>query len=800
MALELIGGTVVETLMGELIKAILDEGKKAAEFQAIFDRLQSTLISIGPTIQEIERLNKESDRSKETEQLVQMLKHGKELIQKCSKVTWWHYHKKWKYSNKLLDLDESLLRFFQVDMAVQGFRDIKEIKLGQRDPYHLKLGPCQAPDPPPLTVGLDIPLQELKMRLFRDDASVIVVSAPGGCGKTTLAKMLCHDHQVKEKFKNIFYVTVSKAFNLNAIVQSLFQHNGHGVRVFQNDEDAVNQLEGLLKQKAPAPMLLVLDDVWSGSESLLDNFVFKIPNYKILITSRFDFPRFGSTYKLPLLKDEDAMTLFRSSAFQQDGRSYMPDDDLVEKIVKGCKGFPLALRVVGRSLCGQPAEAWESRLLTWSEGQSIFSSDSDLLPCLQSSLDALVDKGILKECFMDLSSFPEDQKIPAAALIDMWAELYKLHTDDVFAINNLQELSFRNLLSLVDARKDESDVNGCYNDTYVMLHDLLRELAIYQSSQEPIEQRKRLIVDLSGDKVPNWWTQDNQQPFGARLLSISTDELFSSSWCNIQTPEVEVLILNFQSKENYTLPEFIKQMEKLKVLVLTNNGPSPAQLINFSVLGSLPSLKRIRFEQVRIPPLCNTTAEFKNLEKISLVMCKISEALSNRSIQISNMFPNLVELNIDYCNDLVELLEGLCDLVELKKLSISNCPKLSALPKGIGKLGNLEVLRLRDCVKLSGLPDSIGRLHKLSVLDISGCLQIKEIPKQMGELCNLRKIHMRECWSLCRSELPASVMNLVGLKKVICDTETAKLWEPFEYHLKNLRISVPEENINLNWL
>ena len=122
------------------------------------------------------------------------------------------------------------------------------------------------------------------------------------------------------------------------------------------------------------------------------------------------------------------------------------------QIVKGCKGFPLALRVVGRSLCGQPAEAWESRLLTWSEGQSIFSSDSDLLLCLQSSLDALADKGILKECFMDLGSFPEDQKIPATALIDMWAELYKLHTGGVFAINNLQELSFRNLLSLVDAR------------------------------------------------------------------------------------------------------------------------------------------------------------------------------------------------------------------------------------------------------------------------------------------------------------------------------------------------------------
>ena len=197
MALELITGIAVDTLIGELLKAIAEEGKKAVEFEAIFNRLQSTLISIAPTILEIEKLNKEMDRSKETERLVQMLKEGKELIQKCSKVTWWHYHKKWKYSNKLLSLDESLFHFFQVDMAVQGFRDIKEIKLDQRDPYHFKLGPSQVPDPPHLAVGLDIPLKELKMRLFRGSPSVIVVSAPGGCGKTTLAKMLCHDHQVK---------------------------------------------------------------------------------------------------------------------------------------------------------------------------------------------------------------------------------------------------------------------------------------------------------------------------------------------------------------------------------------------------------------------------------------------------------------------------------------------------------------------------------------------------------------------------------------------------------------------------
>ena len=71
------------------------------------------------------------------------------------------------------------------------------------------------------------------MQLLRDGASVIVVSVFGGCRKTILAKMLCHDHQVKENFKNnIFYVTLSKVFNLNVIVQSLFQHSGHGVLIF----------------------------------------------------------------------------------------------------------------------------------------------------------------------------------------------------------------------------------------------------------------------------------------------------------------------------------------------------------------------------------------------------------------------------------------------------------------------------------------------------------------------------------------------------------------------------------------
>ena len=94
---------------------------------------------------------------------------------------------------------------------------------------------------------------------------------------------------------------------------------------------------------------------------------------------------------------------------------------------------------------------WKSRLMKWSNGQSFLGSDAKLLGHLESSLEFLDDKVIIKECFMDLGSFPEDQRIPAAILIDMWAELYELDEDGIHVIAHLRELTTRNLASLVMA-------------------------------------------------------------------------------------------------------------------------------------------------------------------------------------------------------------------------------------------------------------------------------------------------------------------------------------------------------------
>ncbi|XP_068344077.1 probable disease resistance protein At5g66900 [Pyrus communis] len=173
----------------------------------------------------------------------------------------------------------------------------------------------------------------------------------------------------------------------------------------------------------------------------------------------------------------------------------------------------------------------------------------------------------------------------------------------------------------------------------------------------------------------------------------------------------------------------------------------------------------------------------------------MGQAFHNCSIKISDAWPGLEEMNIDYCHDLVELPAELCDLAHVKVLSITNCHKLSALPEEIGKLENLDVLRLRSCTDLIRLPVSIENLTKLCSLDMYNCFGIRKLPEDIGNMSGLRKINMGQCKGL--KELPPSAWDLTEqLEEVICDEENKHLWESF---LDTHKIKVAEEKTSLNW-
>ncbi|KAI9165155.1 hypothetical protein LWI28_008759 [Acer negundo] len=794
--------TVLGTVFAELLKVVTNVISKSLKYETELEKLKSTLESITPLIQEIETLNIALNIPvQQTAKLKEELIKGTELVRKCSEVKCSCF-KRVNYSDKLIKLNQSVERICRVDMLTQLIRDNKKILAEENKQTEMikdnkkileqveergvnmqtdnkkilvrvnatlsilrrneMVGGnrgeidelCSVPEPPEITPGLDASLEELRKELVKDNGmQVIVVTAPGGYGKTTLVKKLCTDDEVKDKFKeNIFFVTVSKTPDVKFIIQRILQHMKKEVPTFQTEEAAINDLERFLKSIRQKAILLVLDDVWS--ESLVQKFKFNLPNYKILVTSRSVFPQFSSGHKLKPLNDEAAMILFRSSVTPQDGKLTYFNENLANKILRVCKGSPLALTVVGKFLCGEPAAVWQSKVKEWDRGESIFISGTELLICLQSSLNALDDK--VKECYLDLGSFPQDQWTPLTALIDMWIELHEWVEDSLSAIKYLHELSKRNLVNLVIARKHASD------DHFFMHHDILRDLIVYQSMSEPIEQTKRLIIDISGNQFPKWWSEQKQNPIHARLLSISTDETFSSGWYELNAPEVEVIVLNVRTNK-YALPNFMCNMSKLKVVIVSNiYGFLPAELSNFSLLGSdiVSNLKRIRLEHVSIPSF---DVQMKNLQKISLFMCNVGQAFTNSNCQISDSFPNLLEFEIDYCNDLEELPGGLCDIVSLKKLKITECFKLSTLPEEIGKLVKLEELRLASCTALKELPEMVTKLSKLKLIDISGCLSITKLPTQIGKLCSLEMLGMGGCSSF---ELPKSIENLERLKLV----------------------------------
>lgn len=122
------------------------------------------------------------------------------------------------------------------------------------------------------------------------------------------------------------------------------------------------------------------------------------------------------------------------------------------QVVEHCKGLPLAIKVIATSFRYRPYELWEKIVKELSRGRSILDSNTELLIRLQKILDVLEDNAISKECFMDLALFPEDQRIPVAALIDMWAELYGLDDDGKEAMDIINKLDSMNLANVLIAR------------------------------------------------------------------------------------------------------------------------------------------------------------------------------------------------------------------------------------------------------------------------------------------------------------------------------------------------------------
>jgi hypothetical protein len=80
------------------------------------------------------------------------------------------------------------------------------------------------------------------------------------------------------------------------------------------------------------------------------------------------------------------------------------------QVARGCWGSPVALKLIGGSLSGQPIAAWKNIVNFLSKGRSIVDSNAALHNLLRQVLeDALHDNHLIKG-FVDLGLFFEDKR------------------------------------------------------------------------------------------------------------------------------------------------------------------------------------------------------------------------------------------------------------------------------------------------------------------------------------------------------------------------------------------------------
>ncbi|KAE8659080.1 putative disease resistance protein [Hibiscus syriacus] len=790
-------------IAAELLKQLFAISRKSCLCKSSADNLITSIEELLPIINEIKYSGVELSaiRQSQLDRFSETLRGGLELARKVLASGRWNVYKNLQLARKMEKLEKQVSRFVSGPMQAHLLADVHHMRSEREGWVEEAVKRMEVEEEASLgiigAVGLDLGKSKgKKMIIGRDDLNVVGIWGIGGSGKTTLANEICKDNQVRSHFNDrILFLTVSQSPDVQRLRARIWGFlTGNEAMGYTNN---LFVPEGKLQcEWGSGPRtLVVLDDVWSLS--VLEQLIFRIPTYKTLVVSRFKFPAnvVNEVYKVELLREDESMSLFCHSAFGQTSIPPTANETLIKQIVNECKGLPLALKVIGASLRDQPEMYWASAKKRLLRGEPICEShENKLLERMAISIEYLNKK--VKECFLDLGSFPEDKKIPLDVLINMWVEIHDIDEEEAFAI--LVELADKNLLTLVkDARVGDS--YSSFYEICVTQHDVLRDLALHLSNRGEVNERKRLLMPRRDAELPREWERNTDQPFNAQIVSVHTGEMREMDWFRMEFPKAEVLILNFSSNE-YFLPPFIDDMPKLRALIVINYGTAEAILQNFSVFTNLANLRSLWLEKVWVPQLTNPTVPLKNLQKLSMVLCKVNNSFNPSVLDLPLIFPHLSELIIDHCNDLVKLPGSICEVNSLQSLSITNCHRLCDMPSSLGMLKKLQILRLYACPELKTLPASIGELIGLKYLDISQCVNLRCLPREIGKLASLEKMDMRECSQIMRLPTQTALSNLKSLRRVICDDEVSWQWRYLEKAMPDLYVQVAEKWYSLDWL
>ncbi|MFS7926404.1 putative P-loop containing nucleoside triphosphate hydrolase, leucine-rich repeat domain superfamily [Helianthus anomalus] len=490
--------------------------------------------------------------------------------------------------------------------------------------------------------------------------SIVPIVGMGGVGKTTLARLLYDEKQVKDHFELKAWVCVSDDFDSFAISKVIFQSVTGESKHFEDLNLLQVDLRNHLRDKM---FLLVLDDVWSESyedwETLVGPFHECAHGSKIIMTTRKNklLTKLGYNHlnqQLHSLSDEDALSLLALHALGVNNfSSHLSLKTHGEGIVKKCDGLPLALVALGRLLRTKQDEEeyWEEVLK--SEIWRLQEVDG-IVPALRLSYHDLSAR--LKQLFAYCSLFPKDFMFNKEELVLLWiAEGFLQQstsigsTEDRLGYECFDELFSRSFFQ-----------HAPNNKSVFVMHDLINDLATSVASE--------FFARL-----------DNEKEKG--MPEKSFDKCHHMSYVR-------------ERYVTYKKFEPFKRAKSLRTFLATS----------VEMLGSRDrfhlSDKTLSDLLPKIPLLRVLCLSYFTISEVPESICTL------RHLRYLNLSQTLIEC----------LPESVCSLYNLETLIVSGCQYLAKLPNKFSTLKKLRHLDIRDTPRLDKMPLGIGDLKSLQTL------------------------------------------------------------------------------------
>ncbi|CAH1426320.1 unnamed protein product [Lactuca virosa] len=570
------------------------------------------------------------------------------------------------------------------------------------------------------------------------DAVVLLIAGMGGIGKTTIAKCIFNTN-------SSFYEGSCFLADINKMVSN-------------QDKEMCRLQSQLLSTILKSDKEEIVWNVHEGTNKVTK----AISNKKV--------------HSVGTLSADDAIELFSLYAFHQ----HQPVEPYISQsqvFVHHCKRLPLALKVLGSSLCGKTIDEWEDTMR-----QVAANPDPEIQEVLEISYTNLkcdTDKSL----FLHIACFFEGEEKDYIVKLLAQCDLYT-----VVGIRNLMD----RCLVYVDSIGR------------VMMHQLIkemgREVVRKESPKEPGKRSKLwhhqdcidVLQDQSGTGKVEGLMIDMQKTEEAESTSAITinnprkhsleGKRMHGNDANFEIGALEkmknlmLLQLNYQTKRVWDDLEFT--IGSLKILNLSysvelTKTPDFRRLpgLESLILEGCSSLIKVDESITYLKELvlldlsdCRSLREFPCLPT-SIVSLRTSGCVVLGQVQSLDLVPSLsalVEMNISYCNLSDTFFPNdWSSLVLLERLNI-NGNNITFLPNCIQTLPILEFLGVENCSNIQsvlGLPESLGFLSAES----NNSLEKVQLPDSQTPM------NYRNCPKLCEIEGRWKVRSIDKVdRKIIC--------------------------------